>query len=109
MIRQRGVAGGRQVVPGSWVDDINDNGDPAAWARGDFAELFEGGAYRSKFYQIDRKRRTLACVGIHGQWVFIDPVSELVIVRVASEPVPIEVENVHAWRRASEAIVQHFS
>jgi CubicO group peptidase (beta-lactamase class C family) len=109
MIRQRGVANGRQVVPGAWIDDINDNGDPAAWARGDFAELFPDAAYRSKFYQIDRKRRTLACVGIHGQWVFIDPASELVIVRVAVEPIPLEVENVRAWRRASEAIVQHFS
>lgn len=109
MIRQRGVANGRQVVPGWWIDDINDNGDPAAWARGEFVELFADAAYRSKFYQIDRKRRTLACVGIHGQWVFIDPVSELVIVRVASEPVPLEVENVRAWRRASEAIAQHFT
>jgi CubicO group peptidase (beta-lactamase class C family) len=109
MIRQRGVANGRQVVPGWWIDDINDNGDPAAWARGEFAEMFPDASYRSKFYQIDRKRRTLCCIGIHGQWIYIDPVSELVIVRVAAEPVPLEVENYRAWRRGFEAIVQHFS
>jgi len=109
MIRQRGVAGGRQVVPGRWIDDINDNGDPQAWARGEFAAMFPDSHYRSKFYQIDRKRRTLACIGIHGQWIYIDPPSETVIVRVAAEPVPLEVENYRAWRRAFEAIVRHFS
>jgi CubicO group peptidase (beta-lactamase class C family) len=109
MIRQRGVANGTQVVPGWWVDDINDNGDPAAWARGEFAEMFPDAAYRSKFYQIDRKRRTLCCIGIHGQWIYIDPISELVIVRVAAEPIPLEIENYRAWRRGFAAIVQHFS
>lgn len=109
MIRQRGVANGRQVIPGWWIDDINDNGDPEAWARGEFAEMFPDAAYRSKFYQIDRKRRTLCCIGIHGQWIYIDPISELVIVRVAAEPIPLEVENYRAWRRGFAAIVAHFS
>lgn len=109
MIRQRGVANGRQVIPGWWIDDINDNGDPEAWARGEFAEMFPDAAYRSKFYQIDRKRRTLCCIGIHGQWIYIDPISELVIVRVAAEPIPLDVENYRAWRRGFAAIVQHFS
>ncbi len=109
MIRQRGVANGRQVVPGWWIDDINDNGDPEAWARGEFAEMFPDAAYRSKFYQIDRKRRTLCCIGIHGQWIYIDPISELVIVRVAAEPTPLDVDNCRAWGRGFASIVQHFS
>ncbi|NGX94515.1 MAG: serine hydrolase [Candidatus Afipia apatlaquensis] len=109
MIRQRGVANGRQVVPGWWIDDINDNGDPEAWARGEFAEMFPDAAYRSKFYQIDRKRRTLCCIGIHGQWIYIDPISELVIVRVAAEPTPLDVDNCRAWARGFASIVQHFS
>lgn len=109
MIRQRGVANGKKVIPGWWIDDINDNGDPEAWARGEFAEMFPDAAYRSKFYQIDRKRRTLCCIGIHGQWIYIDPISELVIVRVAAEPIPLDVENYRAWRRGFESIVQHFS
>lgn len=109
MIRNRGVANGRQVVPGWWIDDINDNGDPAAWARGEYSEMFPNAAYRSKFYQIDRKRRTLCCIGIHGQWIYIDPISDLVIVRVAAEPIPLDVANYRAWRRGFAAIVEHFS
>ncbi|MBN9585789.1 MAG: serine hydrolase [Afipia sp. 62-7] len=109
MIRQRGVANGRQVVPGWWIDDINDNGDPEAWARGDFAALFPGGSYRSKFYQVDRKRRTLMCVGIHGQYVYIDPPTGLVMVRMAAEALPIDLDLVHLWRRGFDAIAAHFS
>lgn len=109
MIRQRGVANGNQVVPGWWIDDINDNGDPAAWARGDFAHLFADASYRSKFYQIDRKRRTLMALGIHGQYIYIDPVSEVVIVRVAAEPLPIDVDLIYGWRRAFDAIAAHLS
>jgi len=109
MIRQRGVANGTQVVPGWWIDDINDNGDPAAWARGEFAELFPDAAYRSKFYQIDRKRRTLLALGIHGQYIYMDPLSEVVIVRVAAEPLPIDVPLIQSWRRGFDAIAAHFS
>ena len=109
MIRQRGVANGTQVVPGWWIDDINENGDPAAWARGDFAHLFAAASYRSKFYQIDRKRRTLLALGIHGQYIYIDPPSEVVIVRVAAEPLPIDIDLIHAWRRGFDAIASHLT
>jgi CubicO group peptidase (beta-lactamase class C family) len=109
MIRRRGVVDGRQVVPGSWIDDINESGSADAWARGDFAEVFPGGNYRSKFYQIDRKRRTLACLGIHGQYIYIDPPSETVIVRVGSDPIPLDLPATHTWRRAFDAIAAHFS
>ena len=98
-----------QVVPGWWIDDINDNGDPEAWARGEFAEMFPDAAYRSKFYQIDRKRRTLCCLGIHGQYIYIDPISELVIVRVAAEPIPLDIESARGWVRGFAALVRHFS
>ena len=110
MIRRRGVANnGTQVVPGWWIDDINDNGDPEVWARGDFTHLFADASYRSKFYQIDRKRRTLMALGIHGQYIYIDPPSEVVIVRVAAEPLPIDVDLIHAWRRAFDAIAAHLA
>ena len=56
MIRRRGVANGQQIVPGSWIDDINEAGDPDAWARSEFAEVFPKASYRSKWYRIDRTR-----------------------------------------------------
>src|SRR5450759_4001092 len=53
MIRRRGIADGRQVVPGAWIDDINERGDPEAWARSEFADIFPQASYRSNWYRID--------------------------------------------------------
>ena len=29
-------------------------------------------------------------IGIHGQWLYVDPTAEVVIVRFASQPVPVD-------------------
>jgi CubicO group peptidase (beta-lactamase class C family) len=108
MIRHHGVADGRQVVPGAWIDDINKSGDPGAWARGEFAEMFPNASYRSQWYRIDRDRGVLVAYGIHGQFIYIHPQAELVIVRMASEATPLDPDRVRGWRRGFDAIAGHF-
>jgi CubicO group peptidase (beta-lactamase class C family) len=108
MIRRRGVADGRQVVPGAWIDDINEHGDSAAWARSEFAEMFPQASYRSKWYRIDRTKNVLCALGIHGQWIYIHPEAELVIIRMGSEATPLDLDRVRGWRRGFDAIAQHF-
>lgn len=109
MMRRRGVgADGRQVVPGWWIDDINEHDTSAAWARGDFAELFPGASYRSKWYQIDRTEGVLCALGIHGQWIYIHPEAELVIVRLASEAIPLDPDHALSWRRGFDAVADAF-
>lgn len=108
MIRRRGVAHGRQVVPGNWIDDINREGDAQAWARGEFAELFPDASYRSQWYRIDRDRNVLVAYGIHGQFIYINPDAELVIVRMACEDTPVDQDVARSWRRGFDAIAQTF-
>jgi CubicO group peptidase (beta-lactamase class C family) len=108
MIRRRGVADGRQIVPGAWIDDINERGDSTAWARSEFAEMFPQASYRSKWYRVDRTKNVLCALGIHGQWIYIHPEAELVIVRMASEATPLDFDRVRGWRRGFDAIAQHF-
>jgi hypothetical protein len=109
MIRLRGVAGGRQVVPGAWIDDINISGDPRAWARSELAEMFPQASYRSNWYRIDRSNGVLCAIGIHGQWIYIHPGAELVIVRMASEASPLDFDRIRGWRRGFDAISAHFT
>jgi CubicO group peptidase (beta-lactamase class C family) len=108
MIRRRGVADGRQVVPGAWIDDITTRGDAEAWARSEFADVFPQASYRSQWYRIDRGRGVLAAFGIHGQWIYIHPDAELVIIRMASETTPLDPDRVRGWRRGYDAIAERF-
>lgn len=109
MIRNRGLGNGTQVVPGGWIDDIHFNGDTQAFADGDLAHVFPGGRYRSNWYTVDPARADLAAVGIHGQWIFIDPTTDTVIVKVASQPTPMDVPIDQRWLAAFRAIAERLS
>ncbi|UTD28637.1 serine hydrolase [Bradyrhizobium sp. WD16] len=106
MMRRRGIAEGRQVVPGWWIDDIAGNGSREAWARGEFAPLFPKAHYRSKWYAIDPERGVLAALGIHGQWIYIDPPSETVMIRLGSDHTPLDPEAVKLWIDTFAAIAR---
>jgi hypothetical protein len=108
MMRHHGVAKGRQVAPAWWIDDINTRGDAQAWARSELAEMFPQASYRSQWYRIDRERGVLAAFGIHGQWIYIHPDAELVIIRMASEATPLDFDRVRGWRRGFDAIAKRF-
>ncbi len=90
MMRCRGVAQGRQVIPGWWIDDIRNNGDPATWKKGELAALLPIARYRSKWYTLDNEHGAYCAIGIHGQWIYVDPIAEVVIVKVSSQPLAVD-------------------
>lgn len=109
MMRNQGISNGRQVVPSWWIGDIRNNGNAAAWSRGDLTAVFPNGNYRSQWYTIDRDRAAFAAVGIHGQWIYVDPAAEMVIVRVSSQPTPMDIALDHMWLRGYRAITNHLA
>jgi CubicO group peptidase (beta-lactamase class C family) len=90
MMRLRGMAGGRQIAPAWWIDDIRENGDPGAWRRGALASQLPLDRYRSKWYSLGDGRGTFCAIGIHGQWLFIDPTAEVVLAKFSSQPVAVD-------------------
>lgn len=109
MIRCRGNVNGRQVVPGWWIDDIRNNGDPQAWANGDLADIFPGGRYRSNWYTIDPARGDLAAIGIHGQCIYVDTRTDTVIVKLATQPKAMDVPLDLRWVAAYRMIAAHIA
>jgi CubicO group peptidase (beta-lactamase class C family) len=88
MMRQGGQGDHGRVVPEAWVTDTVQNGDRSQWARGDFPELLPGGAYRNQWY---RSGGSWFCaIGIHGQWLVVDPVTGVVIVKLSSQAEPVD-------------------
>lgn len=90
MMRRRGMAKGRQIVPGWWIDDILANGDGAAWKKGDLAHLLPHGRYRSKWYSIGNDHNAFCAIGIHGQWVYVDPAADMVVAKLSSQPLALD-------------------
>ncbi|MER8439394.1 beta-lactamase family protein [Mesorhizobium sp. M1312] len=91
MMRQGGTANGRRIVPEAWVrDTVSTGGDTAAWQRGTMAFLFPQGRYRNKWYQTGAASGGFCGIGIHGQWLYVDPKAEVVIAKMSSQPEPVD-------------------
>lgn len=104
MMRNNGVAAGKQVVPRWWINDIQKNGNAAAWQRGGYLSLFPNGNYRNKWYTVELGRPAFCGIGIHGQYLYIDPEAEMVIVRQSSQAVSFDVPFDQMFLRACRAI-----
>ncbi len=79
---------GDNIVPPSWINDIETAGDSVAWDEGSFAEYFPGIPmhYRSKWYVLRGESPVLFCLGIHGQNLFVDRKAGLVMAKQSSAP-----------------------
>ena len=88
-MRNRGYANGRQVVPATWIEDCSDGGSLEAWRRGESAKEFEAGSYRNKWYQTGNEHRVMLAIGIHSQWIYVNPVTEVTIVKLSAQDKPL--------------------
>ena len=57
---------------------------------GSMAKLLPRGRYRGKWYSTGNERGAFCAIGIHGQWIYIDPTSEVTIVKLSSQPLPLD-------------------
>jgi CubicO group peptidase (beta-lactamase class C family) len=91
LMRNGGMVDGRQVVVRPWIEDMRQNGNRAAWQKGAMTNLFPHGSYRSKWYATNEPSGAFCAIGIHGQWIYVDPSAEMVIVKQSSLPRPDDI------------------
>ncbi|MGR0220843.1 serine hydrolase domain-containing protein [Agromyces sp. ZXT2-6] len=90
-----GELDGRRVVSAEWVRRTMAGGDPAAAAGSVFQRVHPGGSYRNQWWATGNDRGNVYAIGIHGQYVWVDPPTDTVIVKFSSWPEPVTEE----WNR----------
>jgi CubicO group peptidase (beta-lactamase class C family) len=102
---------GQQVLSPAWVEDIFTGGADAAeaFAAGPDAHGMPGGRYRSKFWFPTAGGDVALCLGIHGQFVYIDRANDVVAVKLSTWPAPVEEWKHHATMRMFETITAHLA
>jgi CubicO group peptidase (beta-lactamase class C family) len=95
-----------RVLPTAWIDDIESNGDAAAWQAGSFTELFRGAPmhYRSKWYVQRGDMPMLFGFGVHGQFLFVDRRNRIVIAKFSSQELPLDAQRIALSVELAEAI-----
>lgn len=95
MMRSGGTANGHRVVREDWVRDTITGGSAEAWRAGKSAQWLPTGRYRNKWYQTGAAHGAFFALGIHGQWLYVDPKAEMVIAKFSSQPVAVDNEMKH--------------
>ena len=111
MMANGGKRNGTQVVPVDWLEDIISNGDPQAWKDGDFYDTLgqRDMHYRTKWY-VQRDANPLVYgIGIHGQFLFVDPARKLSIAWFASQNNPLDSRLFEKTLAAIESIRESVS
>lgn len=92
LLIQDGARDGHQIVPAAWIADIRSQGDLGAWEAGEMAAGFPGLPirYRSQWYVLGDRNPPYFGIGIHGQWLYLDPARELVVAKLSSQPEPVD-------------------
>lgn len=98
LMLSNGAHDGRQVVSSSWVRQTLSGGDPEL-ARGlAIQQTHPNASYRNQWWSTGNERGNVYAVGIHGQYVWLDPKTRSVIVKLSSCPEPVTTgwNDVHA-------------
>lgn len=93
MTRCGGAVAQKQIVPESWIADFRHFDDQSAWLRQEGgSRLFDNGNYRSKWYQTGFDDDEFCAIGIHGQWIWINPERDVSIVHLGARDLPIDTD-----------------
>jgi CubicO group peptidase (beta-lactamase class C family) len=85
-MRNKGRFNDQQIIPEQVVSDIFKGGDKDAFAEAGFKTL-PNWSYHDMWWVSHNEHGAIMARGIHGQNIYIDPVAEVVIARVASHPI----------------------
>ena len=99
---------GHQVLSSRWISEILNGGSRDAWLKGDLAYVLPEGNYRNKWYQLGNQDNAVCAMGVHGQYLYINPKRNVVISRLACQPLPVDDPVEGALLKAMTNIAEQF-
>ena len=105
-MRNNGYFNGQQIIPKQTIDDIKKGGDKNAFAKAGYTTL-SGWSYRNMWWVSHNPDEAFAARGVYGQTIYIDPKAEMVIVRLASNPIASNTSNDPISLPAYQAIADY--
>jgi CubicO group peptidase (beta-lactamase class C family) len=109
LMLQEGQFNGQRIFPATVATDIQNNGDKKAFAIGSHADLYPGGAYRNYWWIKNDDDGAYLAKGIYGQYIYINPKKDVVIVRFASEKVSADRERMMRVEAALKEIATYLA
>ncbi len=108
LVLSGGRVGDDQVIPATWIADTLAGGDQAAAAGSIFQSIHPGGSYRNQWWSTGDDHGSVFATGIHGQYLWLDPATDVLVVKFSSLPVAVSEDSSRkhgeAFRRLTEAL-----
>nr|3VWQ_A Chain A, 6-aminohexanoate-dimer hydrolase [synthetic construct] len=101
MMLDGGVAPGGRVVSEDWVRRVLAGGSHEAMTDKGFTNTFPDGSYTRQWWCTGNERGNVSGIGIHGQNLWLDPLTDSVIVKLSSWPDPYTEH----WHRLQNGIL----
>src|SRR5262249_45824296 len=82
----KGVLASKQIVPSDWVRRSRGRGVPhlAVGALGESG--YDHYGYSNQWWTLGGDHQAFTGLGVHGQYLFVDPVADVVIVKCSAWP-----------------------
>ncbi len=108
LVANGGYRGKKQIISNKWLGQLFD-GNRKAWESGNFAEYFGGMpiTYRNQWYTLNQTNPILFCVGIYGQYMFVDLNNKIVIAKFSSQEYPLDADQKKVMTNACLSIINH--
>ncbi len=90
MMLNDGFYNGQQIVPKAMVEKIKKGGSIEKFAESKRGKQFKNFHYTDQWWHTDKT--AFFAKGLFGQWIYIDPALELVIVKLTTSDIPTSTE-----------------
>ena len=90
LVLSEGLFYGQQILPQQWVKSTFNGASKEVAVPAYLSSLYPDGSYKNQWWATGSPAREIYAVGIYGQYIWIDPSTKTVIVKMSSIPIPVD-------------------